>query len=124
MKHPNEYDDVDRCACNPGENSQGCIVKSGYDFEATRKPQFTICDIETLNSQVLTCIENPPKLFVRSSCGNRIIEPGEECDCGASDEECQDKCCDYATCKLKEGAQCSRGPCMRQRFCFHLAIFY
>jgi hypothetical protein len=111
MKHPNEYDDVQRCACPEDEDSQGCIVKSGYNFEATKKPQFTICDIEVLNHQLLTCIENPPKLFVSSTCGNGVVEPGEECDCGSSVEECHDRCCNFTTCKLNDGAQCSRGPC-------------
>lgn len=26
-------------------------------------------------------------------CGNKIVEVGEECDCGYDDEECIDKCC-------------------------------
>lgn len=26
-------------------------------------------------------------------CGNKIVEAGEECDCGYDDDECIDKCC-------------------------------
>lgn len=26
-------------------------------------------------------------------CGNKIVEAGEECDCGYDDDECVDKCC-------------------------------
>lgn len=26
-------------------------------------------------------------------CGNKIVEAGEECDCGYDDNECVDKCC-------------------------------
>uniref|UniRef100_A0A3Q2GVC5 ADAM metallopeptidase domain 18 n=1 Tax=Equus caballus TaxID=9796 RepID=A0A3Q2GVC5_HORSE len=47
----------------------------------------------------------------QSVCGNGILEPNEECDCG-SEEECQfKKCCDYSTCKLKGSVKCGSGPC-------------
>lgn len=26
-------------------------------------------------------------------CGNKIVENGEECDCGYDNDECDDKCC-------------------------------
>ena len=26
-------------------------------------------------------------------CGNKIVEDGEECDCGYDDDECEEKCC-------------------------------
>ena len=49
-------------------------------------------------------------------CGNKIVEDGEECDCGYDDDECEEKCCyprvvsepDRA---LNPGAQgCKRRP--------------
>lgn len=53
-------------------------------------------------------------------CGNQIREPGEECDCGFTDRDCQqmaDKCCQpheiggrylgSGACKRYPGAQCS-----------------
>uniref|UniRef100_A0A8C0AD61 ADAM metallopeptidase domain 15 n=1 Tax=Bos mutus grunniens TaxID=30521 RepID=A0A8C0AD61_BOSMU len=46
-----------------------------------------------------------------SVCGNMLVEPGEQCDCGFPDE-CTDPCCDYFTCQLRPGAQCaSDGLC-------------
>uniref|UniRef100_A0A667ZZM0 ADAM metallopeptidase domain 8b n=1 Tax=Myripristis murdjan TaxID=586833 RepID=A0A667ZZM0_9TELE len=43
-------------------------------------------------------------------CGNAILDPGEECDCGTV-EECKNRCCDASTCRLAEGAQCAHGGC-------------
>lgn len=50
--------------------------------------------------------------FQPQSCGNRIVEDGEDCDCG-SIEECStiDPCCDPITCRLTKEAECARGPC-------------
>lgn len=44
-------------------------------------------------------------------CGNGLVEAGEQCDCGYSDQ-CKDVCChsanepDNQKCKLKLGASC------------------
>lgn len=63
------------------------------------------------------------------SCGNQIVEYGEECDCGFDDEDCTDTCCypanitpyvminpDAKPCTLKPGSECSpsAGPCCDQ----------
>lgn len=32
-------------------------------------------------------------VFLGAFCGNKIVEAGEECDCGYDDDECVDKCC-------------------------------
>lgn len=52
------------------------------------------------------------QLEVRRTCGNNIVEDGEDCDCGTI-EECykQDPCCDPITCKLTKDAECASGPC-------------
>ena len=34
-----------------------------------------------------------------------VIEYGEECDCGYP-QDCQEQCCNPATCKLKNGTNC------------------
>jgi len=53
-------------------------------------------------------IPAPGNLHVMSisMCGNGLKEAGEECDCGSPADCAKDSCCDGATCKLKNGAQC------------------
>lgn len=54
-------------------------------------------------------------------CGNGVVDPGEQCDCGW-EEDCKDKCCypmsrhpklDEKPCTLTPTAKCSpsQGPC-------------
>lgn len=56
-----------------------------------------------------------------SICGNGVVEPGEQCDCGW-EEDCKDSCCfpmsrqphlDETPCTLTPHARCSpsQGPC-------------
>ena len=40
-------------------------------------------------------------------CGNGLLEPGEQCDCGRHDCALVDPCCDGDTCTLRAGATCS-----------------
>lgn len=65
-------------------------------------------------------------------CGNKIVEAGEECDCGYDDNECVDKCCyprqisdldkmknDTAKgCTRKSGTQC-RYAGIKRKFAYH-----
>ncbi|XP_065564865.1 disintegrin and metalloproteinase domain-containing protein 28-like isoform X2 [Artemia franciscana] len=51
-----------------------------------------------------------------SYCGNYVLDPGEECDCGLP-EYCLNSCCDPLTCKLKGTAICSNGECCNQKTC-------
>ncbi|KAA3680197.1 uncharacterized protein DEA37_0003312 [Paragonimus westermani] len=50
---------------------------------------------------------------VSSLCGNGILDPGEECDCGNRTScpiQLQD-CCDMRRCVLRAGSTCASGPC-------------
>ncbi|KPP66434.1 disintegrin and metalloproteinase domain-containing protein 9-like, partial [Scleropages formosus] len=44
------------------------------------------------------------------SCGNGIVESGEQCDCGTP-QECTNKCCNPNTCQLTRGSTCAVGSC-------------
>lgn len=55
---------------------------------------------------VCLCVESGEPI-----CGNGLVEDGEECDCGYSDQ-CKDPCCynanevDGKKCKLQPGKTC------------------
>lgn len=57
------------------------------------------------------CLKNvPTKLYSRPSCGNGVVERGEQCDCGPA-EFCDNPCCDPDTCRLAVNATCASGAC-------------
>ncbi|CAI9595786.1 unnamed protein product [Staurois parvus] len=52
-------------------------------------------------------VPSPDESYSAPSCGNKLVDPGEECDCGNE----KDPCCQPGTCKLRSGAQCAYGSC-------------
>ncbi|XP_053573502.1 disintegrin and metalloproteinase domain-containing protein 10 isoform X2 [Bombina bombina] len=112
--------------CTPGESKNIGFKENGNFIMYARATsgdklnnnKFSICSVRNI-SQVLEKKRN--SCFVESGqpiCGNGLVEQGEECDCGYSDQ-CKDDCCFDANqpedrkCKLKPGRQCSpsQGPC-------------
>uniref|UniRef100_A0A667HQ27 ADAM metallopeptidase domain 15 n=1 Tax=Lynx canadensis TaxID=61383 RepID=A0A667HQ27_LYNCA len=75
---------------------------------------FSNCSRRALEEALLegmgSCLfERQPGLpSMAAVCGNMLVEPGEQCDCGFPDE-CTDPCCDDFTCQLRPGAQCASG---------------
>ncbi|XP_006861749.1 PREDICTED: disintegrin and metalloproteinase domain-containing protein 30-like [Chrysochloris asiatica] len=68
---------------------------------------------QTINIGI-SCLNNIPQIsYVLKSCGNSIVEVGEECDCGTIADCRKDKCC-QPDCKLKPGANCSIGLCCHE----------
>ncbi|XP_010119130.1 PREDICTED: disintegrin and metalloproteinase domain-containing protein 32-like, partial [Chlamydotis macqueenii] len=64
------------------------------------------------------CLFDRPRLsgtaYQRAAvCGNGVVEPGEQCDCGAVQECLQDKCCSK-TCQFKPGVKCASGLCCKK----------
>ncbi|KAM9621915.1 disintegrin and metalloproteinase domain-containing protein 1a-like [Trichechus inunguis] len=61
------------------------------------------------------CLFNKPELqssFGKSYCGNKIVDQGEECDCG-SNLDCQKDHCCLPSCRLKKGSDCAFGSCCK-----------
>ncbi|KAK9409785.1 hypothetical protein NXF25_000960 [Crotalus adamanteus] len=59
------------------------------------------------------CLFVPPDThttFKFESCGNKIVENGEQCDCG-SETQCKSDICCQANCMLRPTAVCSLGLC-------------
>lgn len=73
------------------------MFASATSGDRPNNSKFSSCSIGNI-SNVLDAIEENKKrnCFTKSEgafCGNKIVEAGEECDCGYNDLECNDKCC-------------------------------
>ncbi|NWW87503.1 ADA32 protein, partial [Rhynochetos jubatus] len=108
------YDDPRHCRC-PG---RVCIMSPEAPRFSGAK-SFSSCSIRDfqtfLKHEGGECLFHTPRLTGLSSrrasvCGNGVVEPGEQCDCGAAKACLKDKCC-TTTCRFKPGLKCSSGIC-------------
>ncbi|XP_046982630.1 disintegrin and metalloproteinase domain-containing protein 10 isoform X1 [Schistocerca americana] len=124
--------------CRPGGlNGNFIMFASATSGDRPNNSKFSSCSIGNI-SKVLDAIEDNKKrnCFTASEgafCGNKIVEIGEECDCGYDDDECTDKCCyprqvsevdrikneSAKGCYRRAGTQCSpsQGPCCSSETC-------
>ncbi|XP_053883843.1 disintegrin and metalloproteinase domain-containing protein 20-like [Malaclemys terrapin pileata] len=59
------------------------------------------------------CLLDPPapeKVYTLKYCGNKVVESGEQCDCGSKFNCEKDPCC-QPNCTLSAGAACAFGEC-------------
>lgn len=106
------HDDGRDCSCG----AKSCIMNSG----ASGSRNFSSCSAEDFEKLTLNkggnCLLNIPKpdeAYSAPSCGNKLVDTGEECDCGTP-KECElDPCCEGSTCKLKSFAECAYGDCCK-----------
>ncbi|XP_061448334.1 disintegrin and metalloproteinase domain-containing protein 9 isoform X2 [Rhineura floridana] len=112
------HDDERQCDCD----SESCIMSSG----ASGARDFSSCSAEdfeklTLNKggSCLLNIPRPDETYSVPYCGNKLVDTGEECDCGSSEECRLDPCCEAGTCRLRFGADCGYGDCCHN--CHHLS---
>ncbi|XP_028968697.1 zinc metalloproteinase-disintegrin-like atrolysin-A [Galendromus occidentalis] len=104
-----EHDDLGSCHCPQSR----CIMfpASNAMVPPTAWSSCSMNAIHEAFSQHMDhCLLNVPTKIVGASCGNGIVEDGEECDCGP-ENFCTTKCCNPKTCKLNEGATCGHGEC-------------
>ncbi|XP_053125136.1 disintegrin and metalloproteinase domain-containing protein 9 isoform X2 [Hemicordylus capensis] len=106
MNHDNERE----CRCE----TENCIMNSG----ASGARNFSSCSEEdfeklTLNKggSCLLNIPTPDDTYNVPYCGNKLVDAGEECDCGTPEECKSDPCCEAGTCRLRPGADCAYGDC-------------
>uniref|UniRef100_A0A8C2WZP5 ADAM metallopeptidase domain 9b n=1 Tax=Cyclopterus lumpus TaxID=8103 RepID=A0A8C2WZP5_CYCLU len=102
--------DADGCSCN---DKDSCIMAS----TAGGSTSFSSCSERYFENLIIrgggTCLKNQPSpsdVVDVAECGNGRLDKGEQCDCGKP-AECNNKCCDAATCTFTSGAVCSQGGC-------------
>lgn len=118
--------------CRPGGlNGNFIMFASATSGDRPNNSKFSSCSIGNI-SNVLDAIEESKKrnCFKASAgafCGNKIVEAGEECDCGYDSKECKEACCyprmvdtedkklntTAKGCHRRRNTQCSpsQGPC-------------
>ncbi|XP_077008669.1 disintegrin and metalloproteinase domain-containing protein 18-like isoform X1 [Tamandua tetradactyla] len=108
------YDDNNKCSC---PNATCIMTREAVHSSGTKSfSNCSIYDYTYFTSKFeLKCLQDLSNLQTlyknKPVCGNGVLEPNEECDCG-SEEDCQfKKCCDYNTCKLKGSVKCGSGEC-------------
>ncbi|XP_053331338.1 disintegrin and metalloproteinase domain-containing protein 15 [Spea bombifrons] len=104
------HDTSDR-ACGQPEKGKHWIMQSSSGFMPGL--EFSNCSVMDLMGSLRqgrgACLFNapsPPSVFGKARCGNSLVEEGEQCDCGLT-QECADPCCNASTCQLAAGAECS-----------------
>uniref|UniRef100_A0A3Q3K3I3 ADAM metallopeptidase domain 8b n=1 Tax=Monopterus albus TaxID=43700 RepID=A0A3Q3K3I3_MONAL len=106
------------CVCGPSYSSGVCVMAEKLRTGSQMFPEFfSSCSVEQLAEFMAraqpSCLHRPSSvrtITVGPHCGNALLDPGEECDCGTV-EECKNPCCDASTCRLTEGSQCADGQC-------------
>lgn len=130
--------------CRPGGQQGNFIMfASATSGDRPNNSRFSSCSIGNI-SQVLDAVRDGRKRNCLTAsegafCGNKIVEVGEECDCGYDENECKDRCCyprQLSTlekernftargCTRKANTQCSpsQGPCCNAETCQFVSAY-
>uniref|UniRef100_A0ABK0L8C2 ADAM metallopeptidase domain 3A n=1 Tax=Rattus norvegicus TaxID=10116 RepID=A0ABK0L8C2_RAT len=116
------YDDIYNCFCrgstcimNPSAiHSEGIKVFSSCSMDEFRQlasqPDLD-CLLKTQETEVVALPQ------AAKVCGNYILEPPEQCDCGPAERCSHKKCCKSEDCTLLSDAECGSGACCDKRTC-------
>ncbi|NXA55567.1 ADA32 protein, partial [Nothocercus julius] len=106
------YDDSRSCRCAGAT----CVMQSNA-ARLTGAKTFSSCSIRDFQRFLASgegqCLWNRPTMDISYRapvCGNKVVEAGEACDCGSTEECKRDPCCTVG-CKAKKGVECLSGPC-------------
>ncbi|XP_035693586.1 apolipoprotein(a)-like [Branchiostoma floridae] len=90
-----------------------CPTKKLFDSKCTMggndyPKSFCYDFVAQIRQRGFNCLDKKPSQGEVPKCGNGVLDYGEECDCGSS-QDCLERnpCCDGQICKLKRGAQCT-----------------
>ncbi|GBP09961.1 Disintegrin and metalloproteinase domain-containing protein 10 homolog [Eumeta japonica] len=124
--------------CRPGGQLGNYIMfASATSGDRPNNSRFSSCSVGNISAVLDAFRDGRKKNCLTASagafCGNKIVEDGEECDCGYEENECKDKCCyprqlssydleKNATakgCTRRIDTQCSpsQGPCCHPTSC-------
>uniref|UniRef100_A0A670IW91 ADAM metallopeptidase domain 20 n=1 Tax=Podarcis muralis TaxID=64176 RepID=A0A670IW91_PODMU len=99
------HDEPD-CTCD----RRACIMSALY----SRTDKFSNCSYHKyFNLKDSPCLLIPPdpdQMYKLKYCGNKVVEKGEQCDCGSAVQCQSDRCC-RPDCTLHPFANCSSGLC-------------
>lgn len=122
--------------CRPGSTQGNFIMySSATSGERPNNNKFSPCSVRNISSvlQAVFSGEGKENCFQEDDgpfCGNKIVEEGEECDCGYDQKECTEQCCyprevepyletdpQAKPCTRRRGAICSpsEGPCCSEK---------
>ncbi|XP_064554342.1 disintegrin and metalloproteinase domain-containing protein 10 isoform X1 [Drosophila montana] len=131
--------------CRPGGlNGNYIMFASATSGDRPNNSKFSPCSIRNISNVLDVLVGNTKRDCFKASegafCGNKIVESGEECDCGFNEEECKDNCCyprlisEYDQslnssakgCKRRAKTQCSpsQGPCCLANSCAFVPTHY
>uniref|UniRef100_A0A3B4ABM5 ADAM metallopeptidase domain 8b n=1 Tax=Periophthalmus magnuspinnatus TaxID=409849 RepID=A0A3B4ABM5_9GOBI len=103
------------CVCGPSL-STNCVMTDKTGSQSFPE-LFSSCSegqlAEFLARARPNCLHKPSlsrSIETGPRCGNALVDPGEECDCGTV-QECKNPCCNPSTCRLTFGSLCAHGRC-------------